>query len=325
MPLIRNEALKIWKKKRFFVIVGILAVLIPIFTYAQMRVAANVQEQLGTDDWKTNIQQEIQSYTERAENPRMLEEWRRWYQVQVQILQFYVDHDVNPNDPNGVTFTKEFLRNAVGLFIPLMVMVVASDLVSSEHASGTIKILLSRPVRRWKVLLSKYVAMTLYVSLTVVLVVLLCYLIAGAAFGYDGWRTPTLIGFQVTESTVHYEHVRLIDQWQFLLMEAGLVWYSAWVVGAIALMVSVLIRSTAAGMGIMLATLIAGTILATMASSWENAKFLFMVNLDTVLYLTGDPPPIPGMDLSFSLGVLGLSALASILVSFRAFTRQDIY
>jgi ABC-2 type transport system permease protein len=323
--LIRNEMIKVWKKRRFFVIVGILLVLIPIFVYAQMRISANVERQLGDTDWKAKTQQEILRYNERLSSPGILEEWKRTLQVQVQILQYYVDNDVNPNEPNGVTFTREFMRNAIGLFIPLMVLVIASDLVSSEHAGGTIKLLLTRPTSRWKVLLSKYIAMMLYVSLIVATIAFLCYAISGAVFGYGGWQTPTLTGFQITDNEVSFANVHLIEHWLFIWMELGLVWFSSLVVGAIALMVSVLVRSTAAGMGIMLATIIAGSILAAMASSWESAKYFFMLNLDTVGYLAGSPPAIPGMDLAFSITILSIWALASIIVSFGVFTRQDIY
>ena len=47
LPLIQNETLKIWKKKRFFVIVLVLLILIPIFTYAQLRIA-ETNKILGT-------------------------------------------------------------------------------------------------------------------------------------------------------------------------------------------------------------------------------------------------------------------------------------
>ncbi|GIQ67625.1 ABC transporter permease [Xylanibacillus composti] len=325
LPLVRNEMLKIWKKKRFFVIIGIVAVLIPIFTYAQLRVSLDRQSQMGTDDWRVSLQQRINDYTNRMSSPRVIEEWRKWMSVEVQRLQYYLDHDVNPEEPSGVTFTREFVKNAVGLFVPLLVMVIASDLVSSEHAQGTIKLLLTRPVSRWKVLLSKYLALLLYVSLIVIILAALCYLISGAIFGYGGWQAPTLIGFQITGSDIDTANVNMIEQWRFVWMELGLVFFTGLAVGCIALMVSVLVKSTAAGMGIMLATLIAGTILSNMVSSWESAKYFFMVNLDLVSYLSGDLPPVEGMNLTFSMSVLTVWAVASIVVSFVSFTRRDVY
>ena len=77
-------------------------------------------------------------------------------------------------------------------------------------------------------------------------------------------------------------------QWQYILMEFGLAWFVALVVGTLSFMLSVLIKSTAAGMGVMLACLISGTILSNMVSAWESAKYLFMVNLELINYLEGN-------------------------------------
>lgn len=323
--LVRNEVLKIWKKKRFLVLVLIMLAIVPLFTYAQYRVAQNLKEQFGTTDWRVTVEQRIKDYSNRLSSPRVTEEFRRWLQVEIQRLEYHLDAGIDPESPNGVTFTREFMKNAVHLMLPLMVMVIASDLVSSEHALGTIKLLVTRPARRWQVLTAKYAAMLLYTSLIVVTLGAICYAVSGLVFGYGGWKAPVLTGFTVEGSVVDLSAVRIVEQWRFLWMEFGLAWFSAAVVGCIALMVSVLIRSTAAGMGVMLAALIAGTILTNMASSWESAKYFFMVNLQTIAYLSGELPPVPGMTLPFSLGVLGVTAAASVVVSYAVFTRKDIF
>lgn len=324
LPLVQNETIKIWKKKRFLVILLLLAALIPMFTYAQMKVAQNNQKQFGSQDWRLVTQQQIQDYTNRLASNRVPEEWKKYIRVQVKVLQYYLDKNVDPKSPNGVTFTTTFVANAIGLFIPLMVMVIASDLVSSEHSAGTIKLLLTRPVQRWKVLASKYIALIFYISLTVLATALLAYLISGLVFGYGGWQLPSFTGFKIVGSEVDASNVHPVPQWLYLIMEMGLVWFAALIVGFMSLMVSVLVRSTAAGMGIMLAVLIAGNILTNMVSSWETAKYLFMVNLTLTDYLSGRLPPIEGMDLAFSMTVLAVWGVASLIVSFWVFTKKDI-
>jgi ABC-2 type transport system permease protein len=152
----------------------------------------------------------------------------------------------------------------------------------------------------------------------------MCYLISGLVFGYGGWNIPIFSGFKVIGTEVDFSKVHPVPQWLFLIMEMGLVWVSALVVGCMSLMISVLVRSTAAGMGIMLAVLIAGTILSNMASSWETAKYLFMVNLQLTDYLAGTLPPIEGMNLAFSLNVLLVWTVVAITVSFWSFTKKDV-
>ena len=44
----------------------------------------------------------------------------------------------------------------------LLTVIVAAGIVASEFTQGTIKMLLSRPVKRWKILTSKYVTVILF-------------------------------------------------------------------------------------------------------------------------------------------------------------------
>jgi ABC-2 type transport system permease protein len=323
-PLIQNETIKMLKKRRFIVIILIIAILIPVFTYAQMRIAESARKQFGTTDWHITTQNQITENTNRLNSNRIPDEFKRSLKVEIKRLQYGLDKNIDPQTPNGVTFTRDFFKNAIILLLPLMVAVIAADIVSSEQSTGTIKILLTRPVRRWRVLMSKLITLTLFISLIILIAGLLCYAISGFVFGYGGWMMPVLTGFQVSGTELSTANAHVINQWLYLLMEMSLCWFSCFVVGCLSLMVSVLVRSTAAGMGIMLATLIAGTILVNMVSSWESAKYLFMVNLQTVTFLNGALPPVPGLTLLFSITVLAAWALAALVVSFRVFTKRDI-
>jgi ABC-2 type transport system permease protein len=323
-PLIQNETIKMLRKRRFFVVILIIAILIPIFTYAQMKIAESSRKQFGTVDWHVTTQQQISDYTNRLSSNRVPIEWKRYLKVEIKRLQYALDKNIDPQSPNGVTFTRDFIKNMVGLFLPLIVIVIAADIVSSERSSGTIKILLTRPVRRWKILMSKLITLILFTSLIILMTGLLCYAISGLVFGYGGWNLPVLTGFKVSGTELSTANAHVVDQWLYVLMEMGLAWYSCIVVGCLSLMVSVLIRSSVAGMWIMLATVIAGTILVNMVSSWESAKYLFMVNLETVNFLSGALPPVPGLTLPFSLAVLSIWAVTALAVSFRVFTKQDI-
>ncbi|NRD79269.1 ABC transporter permease [Bacillus sp. BRMEA1] len=323
--LIQNEMMKLISKKRLVVIALIIGVLVALFTYAQFKQVQTQREKLGTSDWRTIVQKQIVDMTNRLSSTGISDEWKKEIKISIKQEQYYLDHDINPTAPGAPTFVRIFLENSIGLFIPLMVMVIASDLVSSEHGLGTIKLLLTRPVKRWKVLLSKYFTLILAVSLIVAIAGILSYVISGFVFGFRGWGAPILTGFNVTNNGLNTSNVKLLSLWQFLLMDFGLVWYVAVVVGTLSFMLSVLIRSTAAGMGVMLAALISGAILSNMVSSWQSAKYLFMVNLQLTDYLAGNPPPIEGMTLAFSMIVLLIWWAAALLVSFLVFTKKDVY
>lgn len=313
--LIYNEQLKLFRKKRLFVIILIVAFLVPIFTYAQYKEVKNTQEKMGTKDWRIQLQQEIVDIQNRLSSSRLPEDYEKYFKIRLGQQQYYLDHNINPNAPGAPTFMRVFIENAIGLLMPLLVMVIAADLVSSEASGGTIKLLLTRPVKRWKILLSKYIALLYSIS----------FIVSGVVFGYSGWNMPMLTGFQTNNEELLTANVHLIPQWTYILMEFGLAWFVCVVVGSLTFMLSVLLRSTAAVMGIMLSALIAGAILVNMVSSWESAKYLFMVNLQLTNYINGSSPPIEGMTLTFSLLVLFVWLLVSLVISFVVFTKRDVY
>lgn len=323
LPLVKNETIKMIRKKRFYVILLVLIVLVPMFAYAQMRESQEKREKYG-NDWRREVQQAITDNQNSLGSDRVPEEWKRYRQIYIQQLKYYLEHDVNPQEPGGVTFTREFLDNAATLFIPLLIMGIGSDIVSSERTGGTIKMLLTRPIRRWKILFGKLVALLMFVSLIVVSTSVICYLISGLFFGYKGLSLPVFTGFQLHGAEVDLSGVHAVPQWQYILMQTGLIWFVSVIVACLAFMVSVLVRSTSASIVIMMAALIAGNILSNMASAWTSAKYLFMVNLGLTNYLSGTPAPIEGMTLGFSLIVLAVWGGSSLVVSFLVFTKQDI-
>ncbi|GAA4703365.1 ABC transporter permease [Brevibacillus fulvus] len=324
IALIHNETLKLLRRRRFLVVLLILAILIPIFTYAQYKSVLTAQERMGTSDWRALLQQQIVDTQNRLASSRMPAEWQEFLKVRIQQQQYYLDHNINPMAPGAPTFARGFMDQAISLFLPMIIVVLAVDLVSAEFSEGTIKLLLTRPIRRWQVLASKYLTLLLFVSLVIIATLMLASLISGIVFGYSGWDLPVLTGFQVVGSELDTSRVFVLPQWQYLLMQYGLGWFVSVVVGTITFMVSVLVRSAAAGMGIMMAALISGTILTQMASTWESAKYLFNVNLGLTDYLAGVLPPIRGMTLSFSLAVLSVWAIVSLMIAFVVFIRRDV-
>lgn len=323
--LVYNEMIKLTAKRRVVIILFIIAIMVSLFTYAQYKNAQENQRRFGSVDWRTALEQRIAGWENRMNSSRTSEESRQELAIRITQQQYYLDYDVNPAEPGAPTFVREFIKNGATLLLPLLVMVIAADIVSSEHSGGTVKMLLTRPVRRWKILTSKYITLVLCVSLVVVAFALLSLVIAGAVFGFRGWGTPVLTGFAVQAGDIGSAAVRFIPQWKYLLMQFGLAWLISVVVASLSFMLSVLIRSTAAGMGIMLACLISGMILKGMVESWEAAKYLFMVNLDLIAYLENAAPPVEGMTLGFSLSVLLAWGAAAVAVAYGVFTRKDMY
>ena len=322
--LVQNETIKILMKRRFLVVILILATLIPLITYGQLREAESIMKKAGYSDWRTQTIQRISDLRNRVTSSNAPEEFKKFSYAQINLSQFYLDNNVEPNPKSAANFTRGFIERTSTLFIPLLVIIVIADMVSAEHAGGTIKILLSRPVSRFKVLLSKYIAVILFVSMTILSAGLTAYLVSGLFIGYGGWDYNIITGITNNGQQADFSNAHLLSYAEYTLMQYGFAWFVSLVIGTITFMVSVLVRSTAAAMGTMIALIIVGLILANLVSSWESLKYLFMVNLGLTNYLSGIPQPIEGMTLPFSLTVLVFWGIAALITAFTVFMRKDI-
>ncbi len=322
LPLVENEILKLWKRRRFRLVLLILVALIGIIVFAQVQ----GRKRFGSNkDWRIETQEHVARMQNWLRQGRMPQSQRRWVYFEISRLQYHLDHNVNPDEMSGPLFTRGFANAASALLLlPLLALVFAADIVSSEFSEGTIKLLLTRPVSRSRVLASKFVALMLAISLTVLFGGIVADLFGGLAYGYRGWGAPVLTGFRISGETFDSASVRSVALWKDTLLVFGLAWFAASAVGAIGFLTSVLLRSTAASMGTMFAALILGTILPRLASSWEFQKYLFVTHLPLPDYYSGSPPPIAGLTLGFSVAVLTVWAAAAIAVAFVVFVRRDV-
>ncbi|MGD6896673.1 ABC transporter permease [Bacillus infantis] len=324
--LVRNEVMKIASKKRLPVVILILIILVSMFTYAQYREIQEKIEKQGTLDWRVELQQEIVDRQNRLASSGIQDEFRQFLEFDLKQKQYYLDNDINPNYPGAPTFIRIFFSQGLTLVLPLFIIIIMADIVSGEYNDGTIKTLLSRPVRRWKILMAKWLTVLLYTSLLMAATVIVCYAVSGLILGYDGWTAPILTGFQVSATgEFSTEFIHTLPMWEYLLMSVGLAWVVTAVVGTISLMISVLVKNTATGIGAMMAVLIAGTLLSSIGSSWTSSKYLVNLNFDLINYLEGQAPPIEGMTLPFSLIILAVWTAACLAVAFWNFTQKDMY
>jgi ABC-2 type transport system permease protein len=324
VALTGNEMLKIFRRKRFRVVVLILVCLTAMIAYGNWRSRRDAVLRHGPRDWRAETQHRIVEMQNQLRSRQIPDSYRRWMTYETSRLQYSLDHGFDPNELTGPFFSRHFIVASSFLLLPLLVTLFASDLVSSEVSRGTIKILLTRPVRRWKVLAAKTLALFACVTLTVVLGGIVSYLFGGIAFGFRGWGAPMLTGFRSSAGGLDVSAVRQIPLWRDALRLYGLGWFAALVVGAVSLLLSVVFRTTAAAMGTMLAVMIAGTILPRFATEWEFSKYLFPTNLPLPDYYAGTPPPIAGMTLGFSVENLAIWGIAALLAAFLLFTRRDV-
>ncbi|EGW39570.1 putative membrane protein [Desulfosporosinus sp. OT] len=329
--LIENEVIKMISKKRLMFVLAILVVLISVFAYGQnqslVRTKIQLSQRMGitaTDDWRKLANQQLLDMKNRLDSPYMDEKSISSTRVRMEQLQYNLDNNINPLEQSAAKFTTKFMEQSIFLFLPLLIIMLSADMVSGESSNGTIKLLLVRNVPRWKILLSKYLTLVIFEVMVVFFAFVLSVVISGAFFGYGGWLAPVATGFKVLAGKLDTTSVLNVPQWQYALMVYSLAFFVSIIVGSISFMISILVKSTAASIGIIMSTLVAGNFISYFLSDWKITRYMFMVNLRLTDYLSGSFQPIEGMNMLFSITVLLGWAIASLIVSFVYFTKQDI-
>jgi ABC-2 type transport system permease protein len=321
IPLVQNETLKLLRRRRFAIVVGIMLVILTLISYGQYRQLKQTRNQ----NWRAELQERIARYENRMRRGNMNDSWARSMRAEMRRLQFYLDRGINPEQPTAPLVVRTFANAAGFLLLPLLIAVLGSDIVSAENAEGTDKLLLTRPVRRWKVLTAKLVTLWAFASLTLLVGALMSYAVTAPVLPAQGWDVPTFNGFQLSGESVKLDSVRELPLWKDALIAYGLEWYALLTVASISLMLSVMFKSSAASIGTMLASLIGGTILTRVSPDWIAGKYLFVSALPLADYYTGQAPPYDGMSMAFCIALLGAWAIGALIVAYTVFVRRDVF
>lgn len=303
------------------IVIAILLVIMTLVSYAQYRQLQRTKNA----NWRADLQERIARYENAMRRGRVSDSWARSMRAEITRLQVYLDRGINPEQPTAPLVVRTFANAAGFLLLPLLIAVLGSDIVSAENAEGTDKLLLTRPVRRWKILTSKLVTLWLFTTLTLLCGALLSYLVSALVLPYQGWDVPTFNGWSLTSERFSVESLRQLPLWKDTLIAYGLEWFALLTVAAIALLLSVIFKSSAASIGTMLASLIGGTILTRVSPDWTAGKYLFVSALPLADYYTGQAPPYDGMSMAFCMILLGVWALTALVTAFALFTRRDVF
>lgn len=331
LVLIKNEVNKILSRKKMLLITAIMLILVSLFAYGQNYQYKNTMNKyLKTTteseniEWQSLQKQQIQDLKNRLNRPDTPEESKPSINIKIQQNQYYLDNNINPITPSATKFSIKLMEQSIFILLPLLIIILAGDSVCGEFSAKTIKILLTRAIPRWKVLLCKYLALLILFSIVILEMAVLSLLVSGFLFNNWGFYEPIATGFSSSSGILDVSNVIKVTQLQYLILVYSLGWFVSVIVGTISFMVSVLVRNTATSIGIMMATLIGGGFLQLFLADWPMVKYFFVINLNLPQYLTGSYTPISGMSLLFSTLVLLTWGISALIVSFVVFTKQDV-
>lgn len=229
----------------------------------------------------------------------------------------------NQIDAGKVDDTKGLLANMYdeyGIFIVIMIVIIAAGIVSEEFNKGTIKLLLVRPYSRTKILLSKYIAAILIIPITIIFIIIMQLLVGGIAFGFDSLQNP-VVAYDHNQNAVVTMNVFKYIGIQTLYMLPLLV-----LLATIAFAISSLLTNTSLALAGTLLLYMGGSILTVLTQVYklEFMKYFITLNWDIKQYIFGGLPETVYTTLAFSLIICAIYFVVIMGITIFNFNRKNI-
>src|SRR5579875_1951941 len=222
---------------------------------------------------------------------------------------------VQLHDKETVWMFMDSMGRAVYLVI-VFASIVAGDIVGGEFAGGTVKLLLIRPHRRWKILLSKYLSVLSFSFTLLVFTVFVAWLVGGLVFGFSGAGEPYLLSYggHTVSIPASSESVRTYAYLAIPLL----------LTSTLAFMISTLFRSSVVAIALSVFLVLFGPVITEVLRSYAWDRFVLFANWNLAPYFENDMSPLPNMTLSFSIIVLIVYYVVFLAISWLSFTKRDV-
>ena len=201
--------------------------------------------------------------------------------------------------------------------VGLICIVIGGSIVASEFTAGTIKFLLIAPVKRWKILMSKYATTLLIGAAATAVIFVLTFLLSLAFMGGGDAFLPTLSvknGVVVRGSP----YLRLFGF--YLLAGVKVV-----VMTTLAFAVSSLVHSSALAIGISMFAYLAGNLIVTILRlmDLDFARYLIFANMDFAAIVQKSTGFVHH-SLPAAILIVSLHMLVFLLTAWDGFVRREV-
>ncbi|MBU3112466.1 ABC transporter permease [Clostridium lacusfryxellense] len=315
---------------------------------------ANMEQELAnikleksgkTVDWKSQLKENIDSSQKilNDNNSGMVNNEKDRMKLELQKSKYLYDNNIKPEEGNKLN-ALNFIQTLFGvlgtIFIALGVMVFTGDMVSGEFTPPTMKILLTQPVSRAKVLASKFIAVAGVATLLILVVEILSFVIMGLIFGFGNAGYPVIAGtiykWDLTQSIYGGHPIIAVAGSSYIMTTGNFVirmflMQTLFIITCVSVgfMLSSIVKSSMVSVSLSIVIVVALTILVQMPALNKVAQYMFTSYGDIGSVLSGDAVmrfanPNPNVTTAFGIATLIVTSVVSYLIAHIVFTKKDI-
>ena len=227
------------------------------------------------------------------------------------------------NDINNSDSLKGILQNfysQFGIFLIVVVVMIAGTIVSEEFNKGTIKLLLVKPYTRSKILMAKAITTLIMIIFVIIVTLLMEILIGGVIFGFDSLSEPA-VAYNFNTNTIQEMNIfanlglQTLTQLPMIILLATL-----------AFAISTIFSNSTLAITISLLGYMSSSIINQLAIGYDLQflKYFVTMNWDLSMYLYGGLPYMEGMSMLLSILICVAYFLIMMIPTFIVFKKRNI-
>lgn len=268
----------------------------------------------STEDlsWQESEQETIKNNKEMVANDEFTPEDKKYFEEQIALSEYRLANDIPTQTEGSLEGFMSFTSNMLTL-VTLFTVITAASIVSSEFSTGTIKMLLTRPMSRAKVLTSKLVTTFIFGLFLAIVNVIVSAILGFVLFGMATSVELEMVNGEIVEKAVwgdlayHY----LLSSGDFIMSILF-----AFLIGSV-------FRSSSLAIGLTMFLSFTGAMIVVFLSKYEIVKYVWITHSNLTQYETGNFL-VEGMTMPFSLTILAIYAVIFLVISYMSFMKRDV-
>ena len=306
--LIQNEWMKLWhKKSTWAILVILLLVIIGVGVLDKV-----TMDDVNTSTWKQEQEAMINDANMQLQTPD-LDEWSiQMYEEQKLMAQYRLDNNAAPQVNQSMQGNMAFGASLMVL-ITLLTIIPGASIVSQEYTDGTIKMLLTRPVSRLKILASKLITIFLFgftlMLVTVALTTVIGFILFGTATGVDLTIVDGVVQQTNTMKDIFLTYLYSLGDFTMSIL--------------FAFFIGTVFSSPSIAIALTMVFLMMGPMIILLLKKYIPVEYIWLTHTDLTQHLRKDFF-IEETTLLMSLTVLAVYALLFLALSFMTFIKRDV-
>lgn len=249
--------------------------------------------QLNRDiSWEEALAEDIKGQEEYIEANKNTADSNSIIQAKMHLEEskYLQEHNIEPHkdyDFNAFKYIKDLVEQLGQIFLVIGISVFAADMVSGEWTPPTMKLLLTQPVSRGKVLLSKFIATIIAAVGLILLIEIISFVIVGIFFGFGNMNYPMIINkvFEYDYSIFLEDGTHplaladtswdIVPVWKYTLISLGYQALFIMATSSFVFMISTVAKASMVSMGTSVVSLIAASIVLQFSTFNRISKYVF--------------------------------------------------